>query len=860
MSIMRFHVLAIPHTITNKDYIACAFTQKIVKFCKMMSQRGHEIIHYGHEDSEVTTKEHVTVVYREEYNKVFGDYDWRKEPFRYSIDNDVCKIFNERCISEIQQRKRHGDFLLAWWGVGHKTICDAHKDLIIVEPGIGYAESFAPFRVYESYAIMHAHLGVEHVITAGNINWYHAVIPNYFEPDEFEYQENKQDYFLFIGRIGHGKGVDTAINVTRQIGARLVIGGQGGPENLNLTQWPPHVEYVGYVDTEKRKTLMKNAKGFFLLSMFIEPFGGAAVESMFSGTPVITTDWGAFSETVLHGTTGFRCRTMDHIAWAARNIHSINPKACREWAENNYSLERVACMYEEYFNMIHNVWYNIGWSLIDNKRTQLDWLNKVYPLSTQTPVRIDVEGDSNDHLHMIFDKVYNNEPVSLIRPSDGEYMILRGEKFTGIDQWVPNEQITSALHSSLCQVDSDIYVGLPCPGCSPDMAEYYMKNYNFKKITYSCIFCNKNYKATVRHLHRVKRPLYYIGSGTKECSLLTERYVIHEKLVEHWTEEQLIDIERWIIQREGVFLFSMGPLAKIMIPRIFKIKPNGQYIDIGSALDTLVKEHPYLRPYNSLPEHDDAKIICSHTHGHTHKNPDITCILNVFRRPQLIREQIQAIRTQTVPPVKIIIWVAGSDIPDNMPDDVTVIHTKENFGVWGRFGIAQLATTKYTCVFDDDTIPGSKWLENCYDTIREVNGLIGTIGLRFSSGNEYTFTRRYGWDSPSNEIHQVDTVGHSWFFKTEWLHHLWSVTPNYSIMPTCGEDMSFSYALQKAHIDTYVPPHPSDDIEMFGSIPDKAWTYGTDQNATSLNATEKFNRAYRHLREKGFKIMLDDSI
>ena len=231
----------------------------------------------------------------------------------------------------------------------------------------------------------------------------------------------------------------------------------------------------------------------------------------------------------------------------------------------------------------------------------------------------------------------------------------------------------------------------------------------------------------------------------------------------------------------------------------------------------------------------------------------------MYRRPHLILEQIKAVQSQTIPPVKIIVWVSGCDVPDNIPSDVTIIHTKENFGVWGRFGIAQLATTKYVCVIDDDTIPGKKWFENCHDTICEVNGLVGTIGWRFSSGNEYTFTRRYGWDSPSNEIHQVDTVGHSWFFKTEWLHHLWAVTPNYSIMPNCGEDMSLSYAFQKAHINTYVPPHPPDDIEMFGSIPEKAWTYGTDENATSLNATEKFNKAYRHLREKGFKIMLDDS-
>ena len=48
---LRFHVLGLPHTITNKDFSACAYTMKVWKFCKMMGSRNHEIIHYGHEDS-----------------------------------------------------------------------------------------------------------------------------------------------------------------------------------------------------------------------------------------------------------------------------------------------------------------------------------------------------------------------------------------------------------------------------------------------------------------------------------------------------------------------------------------------------------------------------------------------------------------------------------------------------------------------------------------------------------------------------------------------------------------------------------------------------------------------------------------
>jgi hypothetical protein len=37
-------------------------------------------------------------------------------------------------------------------------------------------------------------------------------------------------------------------------------------------------------------------------------------------------------------------------------------------------------------------------------------------------------------------------------------------------------------------------------------------------------------------------------------------------------------------------------------------------------------------------------------------------------------------------------------------------YSNYNFGVWARFAFALNATTKYVCVFDDDTLPGKKWL------------------------------------------------------------------------------------------------------------------------------------------------------
>ena len=377
---IRLHVLSVPHAPSGKQYTVCAFVQKVINFCKMYKEQGMHVIHYGHEDSEVICDEHVSVTDQALLDRVHGIYDWRVSGFKFTEGDEVYQTFNRNCIAEIQKRKQPNDIILCFFGSTQKDVCDAHPDLISVEPSIGYTSAFAPHKVYESYAVMHGLQGIK-AIKDPEYKFYDVVIPSGFDMSEFEYQEKKEDYFLMCGRIVWSKGVDIAVQVTKKLGVKLILAGTShGPQDCNLgEEWPDHVEFVGYVGVEERKKLMSGAKALFCPTIYNEPFGYVAIEAMLSGTPVITVDWGAFTETVLHGVTGYRCRTFEQFYWAANNIDSINNRACRDWAEKNYNFGKIGKMYTEYFQSLINIRTNEGWYTENSERKELEWLTKIHP-------------------------------------------------------------------------------------------------------------------------------------------------------------------------------------------------------------------------------------------------------------------------------------------------------------------------------------------------------------------------------------------------------------------------------------------------------------------------------------------------
>lgn len=302
---MKIHVLANPRNPTGLMNRIDPFAVHAYKYIKHLSKH-YEMVHYGIPGAKVDCA-HVDI----------------------DINGLDIRSFNEQAGLHIKARASTGDIIACFYGVENQLACKMNPSCIPVEPSIGYRANgvFANFRAFTSYAQMHYFYGERGMLM--NPSWFDAVIPNPFTVEEFEYNDKKEDYFLYFGRVCEEKGVHLAIQATEKLGKKLIIAGPGGLDRLGYTAVPDHVQMFGYANAEQRKQLMKNAKALFGLTYYVEPFGNMIIEANLSGTPVITTDWGSFPEIVIQGKTGYRVRDFKELCTAMSNIDSISNLDCR---------------------------------------------------------------------------------------------------------------------------------------------------------------------------------------------------------------------------------------------------------------------------------------------------------------------------------------------------------------------------------------------------------------------------------------------------------------------------------------------------------------------------------------------------
>lgn len=413
----RVHLLSVPYS-NGKTIPTCAFDQRVWKSGAMWTDLGYEVVHYGHEDSEVPCTEHVPVIDRATIVKTYGKSDYNFVP-EHDITDHAFKTFAKKTRREIRKRAKENDLVLAFYGQGHKALCDSISDLPvhIIEPSIGYPSPFSENRVYQSVGYMnfirgegsHAFrlqekfpdkfeaVNIEpyNVQSENEPRWHDTVVPNFFNVENFDFgdRSEREDWGCYIGRIHPCKGLEIIFDLAEATDTHVKIAGPGDINNIGL-RVPKQVEFIGIADHEMRRYLLKYAKFLICPSLYLEPFLGIHVEALFAGCPIITVDFGAPQEYCLDGVTGFRCMNMDDFMYAIRNIERIDPIICRQHSLQ-FTMKRAAISYHEYF---HRVLRNntSGWYSYDPDREHKDGIRRFMP-----------EVEINDRYNEIKEKVWS---------------------------------------------------------------------------------------------------------------------------------------------------------------------------------------------------------------------------------------------------------------------------------------------------------------------------------------------------------------------------------------------------------------------------------------------------------------------
>lgn len=371
------HLIGLFHTETTLAHSHCAFTGKVLRFPKMMQTYGWPVIEYGNGRSESEAREKVQILTGDELfqlnqrllrakielpNSTLEDQvrrsleiteDFSDCALQFEGDTAVISApahvaFEARLLSELRKRVRPGDIICHPFGQAHRRLVQDFPEAYHVETGIGYPDApFGAFRIYETYSWMAWHRG-RHQLGHSS---YDFVVPNYYDlADWTEDNRANSGPLLYFGRVCSAKGLDTVLALADALQEEILVVGQG-----DASPWVQASKFIrAYppVTGKLRGPLLASARALLMPTSFHEPFGGAGVEGMLTGTPLISHEGAAFAETVIPGVTGRRCSTLREWVNAAREVHNFSRSEVAAAARSRYSLAACGQLYDRAFTQI----------------------------------------------------------------------------------------------------------------------------------------------------------------------------------------------------------------------------------------------------------------------------------------------------------------------------------------------------------------------------------------------------------------------------------------------------------------------------------------------------------------------------
>jgi glycosyltransferase involved in cell wall biosynthesis len=178
--------------------------------------------------------------------------------------------------------------------------------------------------------------------------------------DTYDLADPPGKYLVFLGRMASHKNPVDAIRIAQAVGMPLVMAGkpQAHPEEIYFQdEVKPlidgkRVRYIGPVNHEQKRELLKNAAAFLFPTSWPEPFGLAPVEALASGLPVLAYSNGAVAEVIDYGVTGFYADSLETLIALVPEALALDRKAIREHARKRFNHHRMVDDYLRIFRTV----------------------------------------------------------------------------------------------------------------------------------------------------------------------------------------------------------------------------------------------------------------------------------------------------------------------------------------------------------------------------------------------------------------------------------------------------------------------------------------------------------------------------
>jgi len=193
-----------------------------------------------------------------------------------------------------------------------------------------------------------------------------AINTDFYCPNPEEPYE-KEDYFLWVGRLTPYKGFHTVLRLAEELKLHIKVLGsveilehqyyrqkykEDAQKAIDAGAQIEFVEESAPFGHEQKRDLYRKAKALIFPVESHEPFGLVVIEALACGTPVITSTFGAMPEIVERSSTGFLCESLEEYGHAIDLIETIKLENCREDAVSRFDRKIAAQMYLDLYKRL----------------------------------------------------------------------------------------------------------------------------------------------------------------------------------------------------------------------------------------------------------------------------------------------------------------------------------------------------------------------------------------------------------------------------------------------------------------------------------------------------------------------------